>query len=61
MGVDDYHVSTEVLDKLEAQLASPDYKLKRVEEVAYKWFDGQISDRRMAETVFGLINTEVRK
>ena len=36
-------------------------KLKRIEEAAYKWFDGEISDKRMAEIVFGLINEEAKK
>jgi hypothetical protein len=31
-------------------------KNKKVEEVAYKWFEGKMSDKRLAETVFGLIN-----
>ena len=36
-------------------------KLKRIEEAAYKWFDGEISDKRMAEIVFGLINEGAKK
>ena len=33
-------------------------RYKRVEMLAYKWFDGEIDDKRMAEAVFGLINKE---
>jgi len=33
-------------------------RYKRVEMLAYKWFDGAIDDKRMAEAVFGLINEE---
>ncbi len=36
-------------------------KLKKIEVLAYKWFDGKISDRRLAEAVFGLMNGEVMK
>ncbi len=33
-------------------------KLKRIEEAAYRWFDGEMSSDRLAEMVFGLINEE---
>ena len=33
-------------------------RYKRVEMLAYKWFDGAIDDKRMAEAVFGLIYEE---
>lgn len=36
-------------------------KLKKIEALAYKWFDGEISDKRLAEAVFGLMNGEVKK
>lgn len=71
MGSDDYHVSAEELNKTirwfdtalhqkEVERRRLD-KFKRIEEVAYKWFDGEIDDRRMAEIVFGLINEEAKK
>lgn len=32
--------------------------IKKIEMLAYKWFDGEIDDRRFAEAVFGLLNSE---
>ena len=71
MGSDDYHVSAEELNKTirwfdtalhqEVERRRKLDKFKRIEEVAYKWFDGEISDKRMAEIVFGLINEEAKK
>lgn len=57
MGADDYHVSADLYRQtrtVREQKSLDTYK--RVEELAYKWFDGEIDDRRMAEAVFGLIN-----
>lgn len=59
MGSDDYHVSAELHQEVERRRKLD--KLKRIEEATYKWFDGEISDRRMAEIVFGLINEEAKK
>ena len=59
MGSDDYHVSAELHQEVERQRKLDN--LKRIEEAAYKWFDGEISDKRMAEIVFGLINEEAKK
>ena len=71
LGSDDYHVSAEELNKTirwfdaelhqEVERRRKLDKLKRIEEAAYKWFDGEISDKRMAEIVFGLINEEAKK
>lgn len=65
VGADDYHVSMEArssktLATLEREISKrkSDYVLKRIEHLAYKWFDGEITDKRMAEAVFGLINKE---
>lgn len=33
---------------------------KQIETLAYKYFDGEITDKRMAEAVFGLINEEAK-
>lgn len=57
MGADDYHVSADLHRQTrteQEQKALNTYK--KVELLAYKWFDGEIDDRRMAEAVFGLIN-----
>lgn len=59
MGSDDYHVSAELHQEVERRRKLD--KLKRIEEAAHKWFDGEISDKRMAEIVFGLINEEAKK
>ena len=67
MGVDDYHVSQEQIDQAFAERIRKEVaereadrlrRYKRVEMLAYKWFDGAIDDKRMAEAVFGLINKE---
>ena len=67
MGVDDCHVSQEQIDqafaeRIRKEVAEREAELvrryKRVEMLAYKWFDGAIDDKRMAEAVFGLINEE---
>ncbi len=36
-------------------------RYKRVEMLAYKWFDGEIDDKRMAEAVFGIVNEEAQR
>ncbi|MDI9412752.1 MAG: hypothetical protein QM401_04145 [Bacillota bacterium] len=62
MGADDFHVSADIYRQtrtVREQKSLDTYK--RVEELAYKWFDGEIDDRRMAEAVFGLINGEADK
>jgi len=59
LGSDDYHVSAELHQEVERRRKLD--KLKRIEEAAYKWFDGEISDKRMAEIVFGLINEGAKK
>lgn len=53
---------SEVLEQLEEKVSkrNKDFILKRIEETAYNWFDGKISDRRAAERVFGLINGEAQ-
>ncbi len=53
MGSDDYHVSAELHQEVERR--------RKLEEAAHKWFDGEISDKRMAEIVFGLINEEAQR
>ena len=67
MGVDDYHVSQEDMERtfaeytrkrIEARRKDRLQRYKKVEALAYKWFDGVIDDKRMAEAVFGLINEE---
>ena len=67
MGADDYHVSMEDVEQVfvertrklvEEREAERLRKYKQVETLAYKWFDGKITDKRMAEAVFGLINEE---
>jgi len=67
MGVDDYHVSQEQMEKVfienirretEERKADRLGRYKQIETLAYKWFDGKITDKRMAEAVFGLINEE---
>jgi hypothetical protein len=67
MGVDDYHVSQEDMERtfaeytrkrIEARRKDRLQRYKKVEALAYKWFDGEIDDKRMAEAVFGLINEE---
>ncbi len=55
MGADDYHVSVE---DVEARRKDRLQRYKEIEALAYKWFDGEVTDRRMAEAVFGLINEE---
>ncbi len=50
MGADDYHVSAEHMDRVE--------KFNKIEELARQWFDGKITDKRMAETVAGLMNVK---
>jgi hypothetical protein len=44
--------------QIEARRKDRLQRYKKVEALAYKWFDGEIDDRRMAEAVFGLINEE---
>ena len=67
MGVDDYHVSQEDMERtfaeytrkqIEARRKDRLQRYKKIEALAYKWFDGEVTDRRMAEAVFGLINEE---
>ena len=67
MGADDYHVSVEDMERtfaeytrkrIEARRKDRLRRYKKVEALAYKWFDGEIDDKRMAEAVFGLINEE---
>ena len=58
MGSDAYHVSAELHQEVERRRKLD--KLKRIEEAAYKWFDGEISDKRMAEIVFGIVNEEAQ-
>ena len=53
LGSDDYHVSAELQQEVERR--------RKLEEAAHKWFDGEISDKRMAEIVFELINKEAKK
>ena len=65
MGADDFHVSADLHRLLHRQTRTESEQkalntYKRVEELAYKWFDGKIDDRRMAEAVFGLINGEAK-
>ena len=59
MGSDDYHVSAELHQEVERRRKLD--KLKRIEEAAYKWFDGEMSSDRLAEMVFGLINEEAKR
>lgn len=70
MGADDYHVSVEDMEQVfvenirretEERKVDRLFKYKQIETAAYKWFDGEIDDKRMAEAVFGLINGEARK
>ena len=67
MGVDDYHVSQEDMERtfaeytrkqIEARRKDRLQRYKKIEALAYKWFDGEVTDRRMAEAGFGLINEE---
>ena len=67
MGADDYHVSVEDMERkfveqirkeTEERKADRLQRYKKIEALAYKWFDGEVTDRRMAEAVFGLINEE---
>lgn len=57
MGADDFHVSADLYKrtrtKREQEIMD---KFKKIEHAAYKWFDGEITDKRMAEIVFGLVN-----
>ena len=50
------------LAAIEREISKRDkgYILKQIETLAYKWLDGDISDKRMAEAAFGLINEEVK-
>ena len=54
-------VEANMLAAIEREISKRDkgYILKQIETLAYKWFDGDISDKRVAEAVFGLINEEV--
>ena len=54
MGADDYHVSVEHMDAVRLQKKLQAWK--KIEHLAYKWFDGEIAAERMAEAVFGLVN-----
>ncbi len=65
MGADDCHVSQEDMERkfveqirkeTEERKADRLQRYKKIEALAYKWFDGVIDDKRMAEAVFGLIN-----
>ncbi len=47
--------------ELEELRGTREWILKRIEEAAYKWVDGEITDRRLAEIVFGLTNREVER
>lgn len=59
MGSDDYHVSAKLHQEVERRRKLD--TLKRIEEAAYKWFDGEMSSDRLAEMVFGLINEEAKR
>lgn len=70
MGADDYHVSHQDVERVfvekirketEERKADRLQRYKKIEALAYKWLDGEIDDKRMAEAVFGLINGEARK
>ena len=65
MGAEDYHVSEQDMERkfveqirkeTEERKADRLQCYKKIEALAYKWFDGEIDDKRMAEAVFGLIN-----
>ena len=67
MGADDYHVSVEDMERtfaehmrkqVEARRKGRLQRYKEIEALAYKKYDGEVTDRRMAEAVFGLINEE---
>lgn len=45
----------------EKRLADRLQRYKKVEALAYKWFDGSIDGERGMEVIFGLINGEARK
>ena len=39
----------------------PDTVLSRMRELAEKWFAGELSDKRFAEMIAGLLNAEVKQ
>lgn len=39
----------------------PDIVLSRMRELAEKWFAGELSDKRFAEMIAGLLNAEVKQ
>ncbi len=49
------------MTEVEKRRGTREWILKRIEEAAYKWVDGEITDKRLAEIVFGLTNREVEK
>lgn len=61
MGVDDYHVSAEFLKatQTKSEQKAVDF-YKQIETLAYKWFDGAVTDKRLAEKVFALVNKEAK-
>ena len=70
MGADDYHVSVEGMERtfaehmrkqVEARRKDRLQRYKDIEALAYKWFDGEVTDRRMAEAVFGIVNEEAQR
>ena len=72
VGANDFHASAEqktmertfaehIRKETEKRLADRLQRYKQVEVLAYKWFDGEITDKRMAEIVFGLINEEAQR
>lgn len=70
MGADDYHVSVEGMERtfaehmrkqVEARRKDRLQRYKEIEALAYKWFDGEVTDRRMAEAVFGIVNEEAQR
>ncbi|HZK18553.1 MAG TPA: hypothetical protein VFD15_04490 [Clostridia bacterium] len=39
----------------------PDIVLSKMRELAEKWFAGELSDKRFAEIIAGLLNAEVKQ
>ncbi len=39
---------------------NPDVVFSRMRELAKKWFAGELSDKRFAEMIAGLLNVEAR-
>ena len=57
MGVDDYHVSMEDIER--ARIPKRDklvMRYKQIELLAYKWEAEEIGTERFAEKVFGIVN-----